>query len=201
MFVADEGVAAVMGVCPSPPRALTPTLSRPSGRGGMFVADGCTPMMGCDGGVVVWLVCPSAPGPHPNPLPSNGRGGMFVADECVAAVMGVLVVWLVGRPRGSSLPSTGLDRWTGMGDAVVGLVGVRPRSAPGPHPNPLPSKRERGMFVADECTPMMGMWLFGWRAPPSPGPHPNPLPSNGRGGMFVVDEGVAAVMGGWWFGW
>ena len=54
--------------------------------------------MGCDGVLVgggVWLVGKwclvgvplAAPGPHPNPLPSNGRGGMFVADECVAAVM------------------------------------------------------------------------------------------------------------------
>ena len=52
-----------------------------------------------------------------------------------------------------------------MGDAVVGrwcLVGV-PGSAPGPHPNPLPSNGRRGMFVADECVAaVMGMWLFGW---------------------------------------
>ena len=45
---------------------------------------------------------------------------------------------------------------------------------------------------------MLVVWLV---CPSAPGPHSNPLPSNGRGGMFVVDEGVAAVMGGWWFGW
>ena len=34
---------------------------------------------------------------------------------------------------------------------------------PGPSPQPSPVQRERGMFVADECTPMMGVWLFGWQ--------------------------------------
>ena len=51
-------------------------------------------------------------------------------------------VWLVGRfanrPYGLA---GGLHRWRGLGVGMVercgGLVGV-PRSAPGPHPNPLP---------------------------------------------------------------
>ena len=37
-------------VCPAPPRALTPTLFRPTGEGGMFVVDeGVAAVMG------VWL--------------------------------------------------------------------------------------------------------------------------------------------------
>ena len=55
---------------------------------------------------------------------------------------------------------------------VGGLVGV-PRSAPGPHPNPLPSNGRGGMFVADECVvAVMGAWLFGWCAPRRPGHTP-----------------------------
>ena len=94
MFVADEGVAAVMG-CDAVVgrwclvgRAVREPPLRPAGW-----LHGWRGL----GVLVVWLVCPSAPGPHPNPLPSNGRGGMFVVDEGVAAVMGVVVVWLVGR--------------------------------------------------------------------------------------------------------
>ena len=54
---------------------------------------------------MVYVVLPrSAPGPHPNPLPSNGRGGMFVADEGVAAVM--CVGCLVGMPLCPRFPLT-----------------------------------------------------------------------------------------------
>ena len=59
----------------------------------------------------------------------------------------------------------GVLRWW-EGGCLVGMP------HPGPSPQPSPVQRERGMFAADECTPMMGMWLFGWRAPLRPGHTP-----------------------------
>ncbi len=84
---------------------------------------------GCVSGLVG--VLRSAPGSHPNPLPSNGRGGMFVADECVAAVKGV---WMFGwQGRFETCPYVGrvasLDR---NGCRWVGVA--RPRFRPGPSP-------------------------------------------------------------------
>ena len=54
--------------------------------------------------VVVWLVCPSLPGPSPQPSPVQRERGMFVADEGVAAVRGV---WLFGW---CAPPSPGIPR-------------------------------------------------------------------------------------------
>ena len=72
---------------------------------------------------------------------------------------GQLMGWwcLVGRAGLKPAPTGWLD-----GEGWVLLWLAWPRSAPGPHPNPLPSNGRGGMFVADECTPMMGMLLFGW---------------------------------------
>ena len=66
---------------------------------------------------------------------------MFVADEGVAAVREDLVVWLVGRF--ANRPYVRLAGSLDRNGCVGGLVGV-PRSAPGPHPNPLPSNGRGG---------------------------------------------------------
>ena len=107
MFAADEGVAVVMGTWLFGWQGRFETC--PYGLAGWRGL----------GVVVAWPR--SAPGPHPNPLPSNGRGGMFVADECVAAVMGVwLFGCLVGRAGLEPAPTPGgLHRWTGMGVLVA----------------------------------------------------------------------------------
>ena len=67
---------------------------------------------------------------------------MFVADEGVAAVMGC---WWFGWWGGSrTAPTSGwMVAWMERVGCVGGLVGV-PRSAPGPHPNPLPSNGRGG---------------------------------------------------------
>ena len=72
MIVVDEGVAAVMGCGCLVGAGLKPA---PTGwwlERGMFVADeGVAAVRGW-----WWFRGPlAAPGPHPNPLPSNGRGG------------------------------------------------------------------------------------------------------------------------------
>ena len=101
MFVADEGVAAVRGWCWFSGSAANGCVGGLVGRGGSRTAPTGWPAGCMDGeGWVCWWFGWCAPPPRaltPGPHPSNGRGGMFVADECVAAVMGVLVVWLVGQ--------------------------------------------------------------------------------------------------------
>ena len=89
MIVVDEGVAAAMGVVVV---WLVGAGLKPAPTPGW--------LHGWRGlGVVVVAWPRAAPGPHPNPLPSNGRGGMFVADEGVAAAMGVVVVQRFGGER------------------------------------------------------------------------------------------------------